>query len=202
MRRPRVRELIWESRNYQQATILLPSGGRSWEGNLEPAKWFSTPNIWGCLQFWEGVRRLFFKSWWIELSTSLKGGKKNLLQRRVGRFSQGRIPSYTMSCFLFPILLFCEEIKKVVARFYWGSTPEAQKIHWLSWEKISRSKERGGLGFCEMFFFNMAMVAKQYWRLLHNSKSLAAQILKARYLGVILQQQPWGFNLVICGVAF
>lgn len=62
-----------------------------------------------------------------------------------------------------------------------GSKLGREENHWLSWEKISQSKENGGLGFREMYFFNLAMVAKQYWRLLNNEDSTAATILKERY---------------------
>lgn len=42
-------------------------------------------------------------------------------------------------------------------------------------------KEEGGLGFRDLFSFNMATLAKQGWRLIHNPSSLCAQILKAKY---------------------
>lgn len=90
------------------------------------------------------------------------------------------IPSFAMSCFLFSKSL-CEEFEKAAARFYWGSRGEERKIHWASWAKLSRSKASGGLGFREIFYFNMAMVAKQLWRVMRNPHSLVARILKARY---------------------
>ncbi|KAL8538496.1 hypothetical protein ACS0TY_000487 [Phlomoides rotata] len=81
-----------------------------------------------------------------------------------------------MSCFLLPHSL-CGEIEKAVAKFYWGASPGERKTHWLSWKKITRSKKNDGLGFREMYFFNLAIVTRQYWRLAHNQDSLAAQIL-------------------------
>lgn len=47
-------------------------------------------------------------------------------------------------------------------------------------KKILEIKENGGYGFREMYFFNLAMVAKQYWRLLHNDNSMAATLLKVQ----------------------
>lgn len=39
----------------------------------------------------------------------------------------------------------------------------------------------GGLGFRDLHSFNMAMLAKQGWRLIQNPESLCAKILKAKY---------------------
>lgn len=50
-------------------------------------------------------------------------------------------------------------------------------------------KYQGGLGFRDTEFFNLAMLAKQAWRLLRNPDSLSAKILRAVYYpdGNVLQ---------------
>ena len=55
------------------------------------------------------------------------------------------------------------------------------KVHWVSWKRLTRSKKGGGLGFRDLHAFNLAMLAKQAWRLLQNPTSLCAQVLSARY---------------------
>jgi hypothetical protein len=45
---------------------------------------------------------------------------------------------------------------------------------------LKRDLYAGGLGFRDLYAFNIAMLAKQGWRLIHNLDSLCAQILRAR----------------------
>ena len=58
---------------------------------------------------------------------------------------------------------------------------DERKIHWQRWEKLTRSKKDGGMGFKDLRALNLAMLAKQGWRLLHDDNSLVYQCLKARY---------------------
>ena len=46
---------------------------------------------------------------------------------------------------------------------------------------MCKSKIRGGLGFRNLQAFNLAMLAKQGWRLVMNPNSLVARIYKAKY---------------------
>lgn len=52
---------------------------------------------------------------------------------------------------------------------------------WLSWELMCRPKADGGLGFRDLQSFNLALLAKQGWRMLINPDSLLTRIFKARY---------------------
>ena len=56
-----------------------------------------------------------------------------------------------------------------------------RKIHWQRWEKLTLSKREGGMGFRDLRACDLAMLAKQGWRLLHDNNSLVFQCLRARY---------------------
>ncbi|KAM6587325.1 hypothetical protein CsatA_009930 [Cannabis sativa] len=86
-----------------------------------------------------------------------------------------------MSVFLIP-LGTCDEIEKLMARFWWKTTSsKGNGIIWMNWDRLSRPKEAGGLGFRLLHDFNLAMLAKQGWRFLCHPDSLASKIFKARY---------------------
>lgn len=90
------------------------------------------------------------------------------------------IPTFAMSCFDITKSL-CEEMGSMICRFWWAQQGNARKLHWLSWEVLTQPKSRGGLGFRDLHGFNIAMLARQAWRLLTVSDSLCARVLKAKY---------------------
>jgi hypothetical protein len=46
----------------------------------------------------------------------------------------------------------------------------------MSWERMGKPNDKGGLGYCNLESFNMALLAKQWWRLINNLDSLVARI--------------------------
>lgn len=90
------------------------------------------------------------------------------------------VPTYTMSYLLFPICI-CKEIDSVISRFWQESKNGKRKIHWVGWERMTTSKESGGLGLRNIHCFNLVMLVKQVWRIRDNLNSLVGRILKAKY---------------------
>lgn len=90
------------------------------------------------------------------------------------------IPTYVMTCFLLPILLY-REMERILSRLWWAKSSHKKSMHWCSWAQLCASKGTGVMGFQNWGKFNIAMLAKQRWRLLTNPNSLVALILKAKY---------------------
>ncbi|XP_019179933.1 PREDICTED: uncharacterized protein LOC109175136 [Ipomoea nil] len=91
------------------------------------------------------------------------------------------LPIFTMSVFLLPRRT-CDSIEKCLNWYWWGSGGTGQRgIHWLSWSRLCAPKGMGGLGFKKLHEFNIALLAKQGWRLLIHLESLVSRLLKAKY---------------------
>ena len=69
----------------------------------------------------------------------------------------------------------------MIRNFWWGQRHEERKIPWINWEKLFEPKLGGGLGFKNLKLFNLALLAKQGWRLQVGHESLMYKVLKARY---------------------
>ena len=90
------------------------------------------------------------------------------------------IPTYAMACFNLTKSL-CDEISQFICRHWWNQQPDERKMHWVGWEKMKLSKEEGGLGFRDLYSFNISLLARQACRLIQSPDSLCARVLKAKY---------------------
>lgn len=85
-----------------------------------------------------------------------------------------------MMYFLLPKML-CEDLEALIAKYWSQGGPGRRGIHWCSWEKVCGLKLDGGLGFQNIKKFNVALLAKQGWRLIDKPDSLLTCVLKAKY---------------------
>jgi hypothetical protein len=122
---------------------------------------------------------------WMERMLS-KAGKDILIKA-----CAQAIPTFAMSCFDLTRTL-CDQISAMICRFWWAQQDKENKMHWLSWETLTKSKREGGLGFRDLYGFNLAMLAKQAWRMAIDPDSLCARVLKAKYFqnSSILDAKP------------
>ena len=89
-------------------------------------------------------------------------------------------PTYVMSCYRSPQDT-CKKLSATVARFWWSTSNNNNGLHWVAWDMICAPLDEGGMGFRDFNDFNLALLAKQVWRLLVFSDSLLARVLKGRY---------------------
>ncbi|XP_031099762.1 uncharacterized protein LOC116003958 [Ipomoea triloba] len=90
------------------------------------------------------------------------------------------LPTYSMKIYYFLVTL-CERIKRVMNKFWWGTSGGGSNgIGWMAWNRMCSQKWKGGIGFKVLSRFNVALLAKQGWRLMTNPTSLADSY-KARY---------------------
>lgn len=51
---------------------------------------------------------------------------------------------HAMSCFKLPKTT-CDFLTLAIANFWWNSSADKRKIHWVSWDRMCLSKQQGGL---------------------------------------------------------
>jgi hypothetical protein len=90
------------------------------------------------------------------------------------------IPTYPMSCFLLAGKT-CNKMKSSIANYWWGSSADNRRMHWMKWEGLTEAKINGGMGFGDLPMFNKVMLGKQAWRIAVRPESLCARVLKGRY---------------------
>ena len=90
------------------------------------------------------------------------------------------LPTYVMSSVLLPLEI-CEKSTSAIAQFLWSSNPPKEGNSLEKWEKVCLPQEEGGIRFRMIHEFNLALLAKQLWRLVQYPESLVARVLKGRY---------------------
>ena len=88
------------------------------------------------------------------------------------------IPAYYMQNVALPIRV-CSNLEKLNRDFLWGSTYDRKKMHMVSWDKVCRPRDLGGLGLYSTKARNLALLAKLNWRVMENPNSLWAKTLTA-----------------------
>ena len=111
-------------------------------------------------------------------------GGKEILIKSIAQ----AVPTYAMMVFkiLFNI---CKGMTDAISQFWWGGDDVKRRIHWQAWWKMCIPKSKGGMEFRDFHCFNLAMLAKQVWRLLCDPESPCARVLRTKYYpdGKLLQ---------------
>uniref|UniRef100_A0A2N9IZP5 C2H2-type domain-containing protein n=1 Tax=Fagus sylvatica TaxID=28930 RepID=A0A2N9IZP5_FAGSY len=113
------------------------------------------------------------------------------------------IPAYYMQNVALPTRV-CSTLDKLNRDFLWGSTEESKKMHMVSWGKICRPRDLGGLGLYSTKARNIALLAKLNWRAMEDPNSLWAKTLIAkpfRSLQSIVLMVHYGWEIgILVGV--
>ncbi|KAA3474180.1 Ferredoxin-dependent glutamate synthase, chloroplastic [Gossypium australe] len=72
------------------------------------------------------------------------------------------------------MVMLCRKLESLISRFWWRNSTTKMKL-------LYRPKSKYRLGFRDLARFNMALLAKQAWRLLMKSVCLFACVMKAKY---------------------
>ncbi|KAJ9567589.1 hypothetical protein OSB04_003555 [Centaurea solstitialis] len=75
----------------------------------------------------------------------------------------GGLGNYFFSIYKAPnkVLNTLETIRR---KFFWGELEQSKKINWISWNKVLRYKQSGGLGIGSLKALNLALLSKWHWR--------------------------------------
>ncbi|GKU85525.1 hypothetical protein SLEP1_g191 [Rubroshorea leprosula] len=93
------------------------------------------------------------------------------------------LPVFLMSAYLLPkdILYSLDRIHR---NFLWEGKGEGKKTNWVSWERVCKPKEEGGLGIRDLRKFNVALMGKWLGRLANMEEGLWKSVIEGKY-GVI-----------------
>ncbi|XP_058774729.1 uncharacterized protein LOC131649001 [Vicia villosa] len=90
------------------------------------------------------------------------------------------IPVYFLSFFKIPPgIIF--KLESIFKQFLWGGSEIERKINWVSWEKVCRPIEAGGLGIRNLGLFNTALLGKWKWKIRAGKKGIWFSALENRY---------------------
>jgi hypothetical protein len=120
---------------------------------------------------------------WKEKQLSIGG--KEILLKAVAQ----AIPVYAMSVFQIPKGV-CKKMMDAISQFWWGDDENSNKMLGLLGGSYVIQKNEGGMGFRDFHSFNLAMLAKQSWRLITEPTSLCARVLRAKYTRMVIFSKP------------
>lgn len=95
------------------------------------------------------------------------------------------ISIYMLSFYKAPMKIM-KEITKIQSIFIWNSSDQRKSINWVNWKKMCSSKENGGLGIKNIELFNISLLLKWMWRIIHDKEVVWYGLLKNRYRNIEL----------------
>ncbi|XP_071703947.1 uncharacterized mitochondrial protein AtMg00310-like [Rutidosis leptorrhynchoides] len=84
-----------------------------------------------------------------------------------------------MSLFKAPVSII-KKLESIRRNFLWG-VDNNNNIRWIKWSHALKNKASGGLGIGSLKAKNLSLLAKWWWRLKHEKRSLWARVIKSKY---------------------
>lgn len=88
---------------------------------------------------------------------------------------------YAMSAVKLPSR-WCRDLDSLASKFMWGKAQSGRSFLLISWPKICKAKEEGGLGIRKCTDMNISLLCKLGWHMAIDSKKVWVQALKSKYL--------------------
>ncbi|XP_026398414.1 uncharacterized protein LOC113294224 [Papaver somniferum] len=143
-------------------------------------KYLGTPTVFQAskIQTHKGILQAIDARISIWLHKLLSQAARTTLIKHIGQ----AIPLFQMRAFLIPKHI-CKQMDSHLCKFWWGETldPKDRKLHFLGWDILCSPKAEGGLGFRKAELNNLAMLARNAWRILENPNCLLVTVLEAKY---------------------
>lgn len=105
------------------------------------------------------------------------------------------VPIYTLSFYKAPKKVL-KEIRSIESKFLWSGIELRKSINWVSWDRVCKIREEGGLGVKNTEIMNAALISKWKWRILVENEAVWRDILEARYEKVKLKVLIGDFSVV------
>ncbi|GAA0175043.1 hypothetical protein LIER_28300 [Lithospermum erythrorhizon] len=86
------------------------------------------------------------------------------------------IPNYVMNYFKLPSGII-DNLNSAMAKFFWGNSDGEKCVHWKKWDSLCADKNDRWLGFKDLECMNIALLAKQGWRVAIRQASLLFKLL-------------------------
>lgn len=81
-------------------------------------------------------------------------------------------------------MMLLDRFERITRGFLCGDYGQQKKMHTISWEKICRPLEEGGLGFHKLNDMNRVALAKLARRFSQEENKLWVRVLKMKYEGL------------------
>ena len=92
------------------------------------------------------------------------------------------MPIYHSSILLAPCLVI-HKLEGMLRKFIWeGGKGNEKKLHLVSWDKIQKPRDEGGLQVWSLSTQNLALGAKLLWQIVTGKESWSKKVLRKKIL--------------------